>query len=173
MNTLPNIRPRLVRHALVALVLACLATSGCTTFGTLPPVVNLANLEITDLTAFETSGEVLIRLANENPEPVTIEGASYRLSINGLRVGQALSNEIVEIPALATAVQRAELTLSNIALLTRVQSVLEQRSFDYEIRGKLYVKSSFGTRRMSVESEGFFDFEEAAAAAEPSPASHE
>ena len=154
------------RLLLPVIVLLVLPLSGCASFGAVldPPEVSLANLRIDDMTVFETTGVILVRISNPNPNPVLVEGGAYNLSINGVRVGQALTSEVVEVGGLSTAVHEAELKLSNLALATRVGSVMELKGFDYQIKAKLYLGANL-RRRVKVTNSGYFDFEAAAAAA--------
>jgi LEA14-like dessication related protein len=146
----------------VALVICCVsgALAGCASIGTWdPPEISLVDLRLLELTTFETSATVEIRLANTNLEPMTATGASYGLYIDGLKVGQVLSDEVVDVAPLSSAVQTAELRMSNLALATRLRALLESKAFDYEIRGKVYIDTGVRTRRVRVEHAGFFDFE--------------
>ena len=133
-------------------------TTGCATFGLIEPDVSLVNLKFTDLTVFETSGIFTVRLTNENPEPLIVEGGVYNLYLGGLRVGKGLSNHRLEVPPLSTATDEVELHLSNLAIATQVRSIYESGVADYRIKAKVYVEGGFGRRRVTVENEGRFDF---------------
>ncbi len=133
-------------------------TAGCASFGLIEPDVSLVNLKFTDLTVFETSGIFTVRLTNENPEPLFIEGGVYNLYLGGLRVGKGLSNHRLEVPPLSTATDEVELHLNNLAIATQVRSIYESGVADYRIKAKVYVEGGFGRRRLTVENEGRFDF---------------
>ncbi len=66
--------------------------AGCTALHLVPPDVSLVDLEFTDLTLFETSGVFTVRLSNENPEPLAVEGGVYNLYLGGKKVGKGLSD---------------------------------------------------------------------------------
>ena len=143
---------------LAILLLMLIPLSGCTTFGLIAPDVSLVNLKFTDLTLFETSGIFIVRLTNENPEPIFIEGGVYNLYLGGWRIGKGLSNHRLEVPPLATATDEIELHLSNLAIATQLRSIYDSGVADYRIKAKIYVEGGYGRRRIKVENEGRFDF---------------
>lgn len=148
-----------MRKTLAVLVLTVVCT-GCTTLRLAPPEVTLVDLEFTDLTMFETTGEFTVRLANENPEPLTINGGVYRLYLNGIKVGKALSSEAVEVPRLGTATQRVELHVNNVALVSRLVSLMETPILSYQIKSRLFVEGAYGTRRINLENTGTFSWDD-------------
>ncbi len=142
----------------VAILTLIALTTGCATLGMIKPDVSLVNLKFTDLTVFETSGVFTVRLTNENPEPLIVEGGVYNLYLGGLRVGKGLSNHRLEVPPLSTAIDEVELHLNNLAIATQVRSIYESGVADYRIKARVYVEGGFGRRRVTVENEGRFDF---------------
>ncbi len=135
-----------------------LALGGCTALGIIPPEVTLVNLEFTDLTMFETTGEFTVRLANENPDPLRISGGVFRLYLNGVNVGKALTSESVEVPRLGTATLKAVLHVNNVALISRLASLMKVEVLDYQIKSRLFVEGSFGTRRVNFVNSGTFSW---------------
>ncbi len=146
---------------LLLLIVVGYAIAGCAALGVIPPDVSLVDLEFTDLTMFETTGEFTVRLANENPEPLVVNGGVYRLYLNGIKVGKALTSESVEIPRLGTATQRVALHVNNVALVTRLASLMEVPVLDYQIKTRLFVQGSYGERRINFENAGTFAWDQA------------
>jgi LEA14-like dessication related protein len=133
--------------------------SACASIGPLTsPDVTLADLKFTDLTVFETTGEITVRISNENREPLTIDGAVFKLFLNGVSVGKALTPERVEIPRLGTSTLRAAVHLNNVALITRLATMMEQPELEYRIRTKLFVVRPYGTRKWKLDHQGRFSF---------------
>jgi LEA14-like dessication related protein len=133
--------------------------SACASIGPLTsPDVTLADLKFTDLTVFETTGEITVRISNENPEPLSIDGAVFKLFLNGVSVGKALTSERVEIPRLGTSTLRATVHLNNVALITRLATMIEQPELEYRIRTKLFVVRPYGTRKWKLDHQGRFSF---------------
>ncbi len=159
-------------HAFLTVAVLILAASACTTLGGLePPELNLANLELADATVFETSLHATVRIVNPNPEPLEVDGMAFRLYVDGIKVGKAVSATRVTVPRLGSVTIPLELYVSNVALLTRLKPVLESHSLRWAMRGKLYLVTDWGTRRLSLSGEGMLqpptepDEEPAAAAA--------
>jgi LEA14-like dessication related protein len=161
---------RVAGARIVALAAAFALASGCASIGLVKPDVSLVNLKFTDLTMFETSGIFTVRLTNENPEPLFVEGGVYNLYLGGLRVGKGLSNHRLEVPPLSTATDEVELHLSNLAIATQLRSIYESGIADYRIKGKVYVEGNFGRRRVTIENEGRFDFKTQGDGLAPEPA---
>ncbi len=158
--------PRARRGLLVVLVLLLSGLTGCATLGPAPPEITLVDLQFTDLTLFETSGIFVVRLSNENPEPLSVEGGVYTLYIDGIRVAKGLSDHRFAVPPLNSVTDEVEVRLSNLAMATRLQSIFDRGAFDYEIRAKVYVGSSYGRRTLRMEKTGFFDFDQQEKASE-------
>ena len=144
--------------AALPLVMLALAAGGCSSFSMIPPDVTLSNVEVADLTLFETSGVVTVRIANENREPLVLDGAAYQLYLDGVKVGKALTDERIEVPGLATVTQEAELIINNLVVASRLRSIFEQEAVSYRIRARLYLEGGFGRRRLSSTYEGLLDF---------------
>ena len=143
------------------LLLTTLMATGCASLGPMtPPDVALVDIQFTDVTVFETSGEITVRLSNENQEPLAIDGAVFKLFLNGREVGKALFSERMEIPRLGTSTQQVALHVSNVALVARLAQMLEQPELDYRIRSKLFVERPYGTRRVKSDHHGTFSFDE-------------
>ena len=153
-----------------AALVAVLALSGCTSLGLIEPDVSLVDLKFTDLTMFETSGIFTVRLTNENPEPMSIEGGVYNLYLGGWRIGKGLSDHRIEVPPLSTATDEVELHLSNLAIATQLRSIYESGIADYRIKARIYVESGYGRRKVTIENEGRFDFKSQEQVAAPDAA---
>ena len=154
---------------------ACLTVllAGCSALGVQPPGVSLVDLKFTDLTVFETSGEITLRLTNENTQPLALQGGVFTLFLNGVKVGKGLTSERMEVPSFETTTHRVPIFINNLALATRLAELLEEPELDYRIRARLRLETGYGTRRLSSEYSGRFsaagdDGEQLAPAAEPS-----
>ncbi len=116
------------------------------------PAVSLINLRFEDATALETTATFTLRLSNESPQPVALEGEVHKIYLNGLYLGKGLSDAKVEVPRLGTVTHEVKVHLSNLALATRIKSIIETKSFEYRIVSVFHGKSMF--RRMKSESSG-------------------
>ena len=147
------------RVGAAVLMVAALMSTGCTSMGSLePPAVTLAGVELTEVTMFETTVQVKLRIANPNPEPMTLEGASFKLRLEGYKIGQGLSSEAVTIDRLDTAILNVTFHVNNAVALLQLKEILEQEALDYGIRAVLYTQGSWGTKKLKVDKEGRFEF---------------
>lgn len=116
------------------------------------PSVSLINLRFEDATALETTAVFTLRLSNESPQPVPIEGEVHKIYLNGVYLGKGLSDEKLEVPRLATVTHEVKVHLSNLALVTRFKSIIETKTFEYRIESVFHGKSMFS--RLTSESSG-------------------
>ncbi len=136
---------------LLSLVAVALLLSGCGG-GSPGPSVSLINLRFEDATALETTATFTLRLSNESPQPVPLEGEVHKIYLNGLYLGKGLSDQKVEVPRLGTVTHEVKVHLSNLALATRIKSILETKSFEYRIVSVFHGKSWWN--RLKSESSG-------------------
>ena len=135
------------------LLLTTLVLASCATFRHREGVdVSLVRIQLGESTLLETTMNVTIRIANEAPEPFIVEGGVHKLYLNGLYVGEGLSNQILEIPRLESVTQAVTMHLQNLRLLTRIRGILESERVDYRIVTSMYVReygrrSTFHTAR--------------------------
>lgn len=143
----------------VILALTTVVSFGCaTTDAIAPPEVTLVDLDFVDATIFESTLDVGIRIFNENPEPLILDGAVIKLDLEGRSFGKGAFSERVEIPELDSVVQRLEMHLSHIAVATKLKTVIESRVVDYSITGKVYVVTpSGGITRFPIDKQGRID----------------
>lgn len=133
------------------LLLVALLLCGCGGSAT-GPAVSLVNLRFEEATALETTATFTLRLSNESPEAVQIHGEVHKIYLNGLYLGKGLSDATVEVPRLGTLTHEITVHLSNLALATRIKSIIETKSFEYRIVSVFHGKSMFS--KMRSESSG-------------------
>ena len=146
--------------AILAIAALCLAilTSGCISLGSLePPELTLVQAIPVETTVFETTLGVQLRIANPNPDEITFEGASFKLTLDGRKVGRGMTPETVTIDRFGTAVVDITFHVSNATVLLRLKEILESKSVSYGVSGKLYVKMGAGTRKLKVQNQGQID----------------
>lgn len=136
------------------------ALAGCvSTEGLDPPSVTVVDLAIVEATIFETTLDVSVRIFNDNPEPLILDGAVIKLELDGLKVGKGASSERLEVPRLGSVVQRFDVHLNHLAVATRIRGIIESQVVDYGVTGKVYVvRPSGSVKRLPVESQGTIDF---------------
>lgn len=151
----PTVVPRMRRLWLVPLVLAAV---GCSSMGALdPPQITLSDLEISEMTVFETSLVARLRVTNPNPEPLVLDGGSFDLILDGRKVGSGTVKESFTVERLDAVLVDATVRVSNATLVLRLKDVLEQQVVSYGIRGAFFTRGTFGTAKLRVDRTGTLD----------------
>lgn len=133
--------------------------AGCASTGDAGGVsVRLANLQFTGATAFETTAVFTIRVQNETASPIRLKGAVHRVTLNGLKIGDGVTNQELEVPALSSVTQDVEVHFSNLRMATRIRGLMESQVFDYTLDSTLHGVGMFGSTR--VKTEGRLDLKE-------------
>jgi LEA14-like dessication related protein len=122
-----------------SLLIAAVILAGCS--GASGPSVSLVTVKFEDATALETTAKFTLRLSNENAEPVHITGAVHKIYLNGLYLGKGLSDQTLDVPRLGTVTNDVTVHLSNLALVTRLKSIIESRTFEYRVISTFHGKS--------------------------------
>jgi LEA14-like dessication related protein len=137
---------------------------GCSSMGSMEPFdVTLANLNVTEVTVFETTMVAKIRVTNPNPEAYTIDGASFKLYLEDKKVGTGTSKESFTVDRLDSYVIDVVFHINNASAILRLKDILEDedKEISYGVRGGLYTEGAFGTKKLKVEKSGRIDLEKA------------
>lgn len=139
------------------LFVALLATACASRYGAKPEIA-LVDLRLGEVTLLETGLNAVVRIDNESPYSLSINGGVFRLFLNDIDVGRGMTSERINIPRLGSANQEVLFRINNLSLITRIQSLLESDQFSYKIRGHVYVSGGPGfERRIPVEHTGRLD----------------
>ena len=145
-----------------AVLAIAILSSGCTSLGGLEtPELTLVQVQPVEATLFETTLQVQLRIANPNPEAMTFEGASFKLTLDGHKVGRGMTAETKTIDRFGTEIIDLTFHVSNASVLLRLKEVLDSKSVSYGVSGKLYVQGGMGTRKLKIHSAGEIDLEAA------------
>jgi len=115
------------------------------------PEISLVNIVFQDASFFETNGVFTVRIDNQRPTPLHINGGSYQLEINGVKIGRGTSDERLEIPRFGSATQNVKVHLSNLSMLSNLRPLIELKDFEYRIKGSIYTDGVFGFAGTDVE----------------------
>lgn len=111
-----------------------------------------------------TEGEVqlgfTLRLQNASPAPITVDGAAHKIYLNGVYIGQGLTNERIEVARLATATQQVTVNLSTFRLAWALSKVYRTEKVDYQVNSTIYAAEGGSTRRIRAHKEGAVDLTE-------------
>jgi len=108
----------------------------------------------------EAALNFVIRLENSSPESLTIDGGSYKIYLNGIYVGQGLSNQTLEIARLSSTTITVPVYVSTVRLMGSLYRVLKSNQVSYRIHGRVYVKRGGVLKKYKASREGMVDFAE-------------
>ena len=123
---------------------------GCASLGVGEPIeVNVANLTPLPSTAYEHRLRVDLRLRNPNDRSYQIDGVRFVLDVNGRRLASGVSDQKATLPRLGETVVSVTTTTSLLDIVNQLvtigeQSQRERPSFDYLLRGRIFVSHSWG-----------------------------
>jgi LEA14-like dessication related protein len=122
------------------------------------PEVSLVNIRLSDVTMFESTAVFTVRVLNEGPRPMVLDGAVHRFSLNGILVGKGTSSHRIEIPRLKSRKEEITVHLRNASLVKFLRSVLAAGNVDYSVESRLYIPSRAGRlKQISTVSAGKFN----------------
>jgi LEA14-like dessication related protein len=133
----------------------CLSFCACSTLQQPEGIdVALVNVRLNEATLWETTAVFTVRISNETPEPITIDGSAQKFYLNGIYVGEGLASERIEVPRLNSTTQEISVHLRNLAMATRIRPILEQRAMDYRMDSTLYVVNGSRSHGCHLVREG-------------------
>jgi LEA14-like dessication related protein len=144
-----------LRRLLGALSVLVLVLAGCATMqddGDFD--VTLVKVDSAHGTEGEFQFVFTLRLQNASPTAIALDGGAHKIYLNGVYVGQGLSNERVEVPRLATTTQQVTVNLSTFRLARAAYRVYNTHQADYRVESTLYAVKGAGTRRIHAHKEG-------------------
>lgn len=146
------------------LVWAWLASAGllasCASFQERDDIaVSLVNVRLGEATVFETTAVFTVRIANESPNPLVLDGGVHKFYLNGLNVGEGLSGDRLEVPRFASVTQDIPVHLGNISLATRIRPIIESRALDYRMNSRLLLLGN-RSHTVRVSHEGHLSLEQ-------------
>lgn len=135
-------------------ILLLIIFQGCSSSIKIKPEVALVDVTFSNITLFETSADVVVRIDNENPHPIVIDGASHNISLNGISIGKGVTDQRVEIPRLGSTTQRLTVRISNLSLVKNIQSIIDAKEYDYRVDSTLYLAGGLGLDTVKVTQTG-------------------
>lgn len=143
------------------MVWAGFGPAGCASFQPSADLtVSLVNARLVEATVWETTAVFTVRLENERAEDIRLEGGVHKFYLDGVYIGQGLSNERLSVPRLASVTQQVTVHLRNLSLARRVKPILEQRTVAYRMDSLLYVERAGRTARVRSANSGQLDLRE-------------
>lgn len=144
----------------LAFTLLAWALSGCAT----GPNANLVNVSLVQVQQVpSTSGGLgdlqlacTLRIDNASPVSLPLTGSAHDITINGLRLGQARSDQPVVVPRLGSETVTVNLNLNAIRMTQAVYQMYQDQNFQYQVLSTLYPgsKDTLQGRGFQVETAG-------------------
>lgn len=136
----------MVYSRLLLIGLLATLTVACASLGKMrePPVVNLAGLQMGEMTLFEQRYQLQLRVQNPNDDELPISGLYCTLYINDREFAKGVSNANVTVPRFGEA-------LLSVDVVSDLRRVLEQlrdaggkpvNAVSYRLSGKLALQGS-------------------------------
>jgi len=119
--------------------------------------VAVVDLRIEKVSLLQTSLVVTVRIDNEEPTPLVLDGSAHEIYIDGHRVGKGLLSDRIEIPRLGSTRVEVPVQISTPSLVQPIRNAIENRRFDYDVRSTLYVLSGTRTRAQNLSKRGTVD----------------
>jgi LEA14-like dessication related protein len=131
--------------------------------------VSLANMNFGEVTPLETTANFIIRIQNQMPEPLGIEGSVHKIYLNGVYVGSGVSDEVIQIPRLAEGQQNVRVRLRNLSMARLIRDIVEFRRVDYRLESQIFARVEGRSTRMRVSKAGNLDLKDFQPARPPAP----
>ena len=151
--------PRNFIFSCISLVL-CLV--GCATIGNRSSdlEVTVEHLSAPQMQLFESKATLKIRIDNETVDPIIVAGGVHHVKINGRRIGKAMDDGEISIPALSSVTRELPITLSNLGVLRSARETYESKEVTYQLDSKLYQQTASGKRARNLRRNGTITLDE-------------
>jgi LEA14-like dessication related protein len=146
---------------LATLLSLCVLSACAPPVGFVAPEISLVDVRLSNIAVFETTAIFTLRVLNEGPRPLTIDGALCGFSLNGVRIGKGTSDTRIGIPRLQSRTLDVPVFIRNEGLARRLRSIVTAGTFDYSLDARLYVTTPRGRlRQVTTVTAGRFNLEE-------------
>jgi LEA14-like dessication related protein len=150
-------------HLRAAAAALAITAVSCSSLSPIEPLqLTLADLEVSEVTLFETTLLAKLRITNPNPESFAIDGGSFKLTLDGKKIGSGTTPESFTVDRLDSVLVEAIFHINNASAVLRLKNVLQQKMVSYGVTGSLFTQGTFGTRKIRVDREGRLDLGEPA-----------
>ncbi|MDT8442788.1 MAG: LEA type 2 family protein [Desulfuromonadales bacterium] len=123
----------------ILILLLALTLSACAGIRPAPPEVQLAGLEITDVSLSHANFLATLKLFNPNSVSMDIKGLQFTLFLNDTRVAKGLTAKSFSIPAEEYGEAAIRLSSSFLDLFQLTRSLQGQEAISFRIAGEVKV----------------------------------
>jgi LEA14-like dessication related protein len=147
-------------RALLLIAMAVLFCSCVTNRLSQDVEVSLANMQFGEVTPLETTANFVIRIQNQMPQPLGIEGSVHKIYLNGVYIGSGVSDEVTQIPRLAEGQQNVRVHLRNLSMARLIRDIVESRRVDYRLESQIFAQIEGRSTRLRVSKIGNLDLKD-------------
>jgi LEA14-like dessication related protein len=103
------------------------------------PTITLAGIEPLNMTLFEQTYRLKLRVQNPNDFDLPLEAMNYVIELNGSQFGRGVSHQSVTIPAYDSAIIETEVVSNLFSLFKRLQDFSKQgnKGMKYRLFGDI------------------------------------
>lgn len=140
---------------LTVITLLGILLTACTGMRPEPPQVQLAALEITDVSLSHANFLATLRLFNPNNVTLDIEGIKFTLFLNDIRIARGVTAKTFSLPAEESGDAAIRLSSSFLDLLQLTRSLQNQDAITFRLAGEVKIggRGLFGTT-IPIDREG-------------------
>jgi LEA14-like dessication related protein len=132
------------------LALLMLVTPAC---GVKAPVLAVDGLKIGDMGITGVALDVLFRVRNPNPEPLTIDRLEYELFVNGNRLGRGFESSGLPLAGFGEGKVRSRFDVNFLSLPGAIKDVLHQDRVKARVKGHFYTSGPYGNKRLGFDAD--------------------
>lgn len=135
------------RFTCVAMMLLLLGLTACASLGPQEKrlKVTLSSIMPVESTLMEQRYLVKLRVQNRSSKPLTIDGVSFDLRLNGKDFASGVGNQQTTIPGYGDSLLEMKVSSSLFGVIRQIQSIpeMEGKPLAYEISGNLSTPAHF------------------------------
>ena len=146
--------------SLFILALLVLGTACATTHTTDTLEVSLADLRLIDATALETTGIFVIRIQNQSPEELRVNGAVHKVKLNGISVGSGVHKETLALDRLSDGTQTVTVRFGNLALARLLHDLSQTKRVSWQLDSTLFLQAGARSWTAKVSRTGALDLKD-------------
>ncbi len=140
-----------------SLIISLLLLTSCSSIPTKVerPTITLAGIEPLDMSLFEQTYLLKLRVQNPNDFDLPLEAMNYIVELNGSRFGQGLSRQRVTIPAYDSAIVETEVISNLFSLFKKFQDFTKQgnKGMKYRLVGDVKL-GRWGGKKIPFDYDG-------------------
>ncbi len=146
---------------------------GCAGFNRIsePPTNTVANVQIQEIKAMESTFLLELRVLNPNDSPLEIKGLQCDLDIDDRPFARGITNQEISVPSFGSALVPVQVYASMFEMISSVaeiigntqQSATRSAPLNYRLSGKVRIDGAGILKTLPFTSEGELSFNKAAA----------